>query len=505
MDVVLYRDLTYSFVILTIHTPDTLDRLHHGNFDNFDTVVCFHSPNSDSYSYNSYSDQQQTMESTPTTCKTYEAKMYEQTMHGKMRVGTVLININDAQFDLNKYSSRLSLEELTEVKDVSSFEAFDFPLFEYSDTHVSVAEQSIMQPTVNEANNHVHSFSNTEVERNINDKDDSSDFVEMPEDDEGFHLEVFEEDALIEDVIIYENEFVPINHPFHIAGVKVNRKGEVILDVDEETLKTSRLCFMDRDAPVKNNNNRISKQNKYKSGPIVSFEIYRNHAWLKVGDFHLATEVLKTFRPQFVLFEIEVVYFDANCNNCHLDNLVAKVKTEEPLNPVLPTLPQTGDCTFNRFWDGEFIANSISFLDGRIASIDGSGNVEVKKIAPKEASYAVNISGMKFDARKIVWRAFTNTTPTYSSEHYKIHMIDETKKDKFRFDNLRVTLVSSIFEQWSTEDEKWPWTRSKRGVLPKTEKKERTQRKRKTKQQHLERKQHQHSKQTSRKCQRKST
>ena len=367
-----------------------------------------------SYSYNSYSDQQQTMESTPTTCKTYEAKMYEQTMHGKMRVGT-----DDGQIDRNKYSTRLSLEELTEVKDVSSFEAFDFPLFEYSDTHVSVAEQSIMQPTVNEANNHVHSFS------------------------------------------------------------KVSRKGEVILDVDEETLKTSRLCFMDRDAPVKNNNNRISKQNKYKSGPIVSFEIYPNHALLKVGDFHLATEVLKTFRPQFVLFEIAVVYFDANCNNCHLDNLVAKVKTEEPLNPVLPTLPHTGDCTFNRFWDGEFIANSISFLDGRIASIDGSGNVEVKKIAPKEASYAVNISGMKFDARKIVWRAFTNTTPTYSSEHYKIHMIDETKKDKFRFDNLRVTLVSSIFEQWSTEDEKWPWTRSKRGVLPKTEKKERTQRKRK--------------------------
>ena len=115
--------------------------------------------------------------------------MYEQTMHGKMRVGTVLININDAQFDLNKYSSRLSLEELTEVKDVSSFEAFDFPLFEYSDTHVSVAEQSIMQPTMNEANNHVHSFSNSEVERNNNDNDDLSDFVEMPEDDEGLHLE----------------------------------------------------------------------------------------------------------------------------------------------------------------------------------------------------------------------------------------------------------------------------------------------------------------------------
>ena len=84
---------------------------------------------------------------------------------------------------------------------------------------------------------------------------------------------------------------------------------------------------------------------------------------------------------------------------------------------------------------------------------------------------------MKFDARKIVWRAFTNTAPSYSSEHYKIHLIDEKKKDKFRFDNLRVTLVSSIFEQWSTENEKWPWTRAKRGLLPKTDRKPKKEKK----------------------------
>ena len=60
---------------------------------------------------------------------------------------------------------------------------------------------------------------------------------------------------------------------------------------------------------------------------------------------------------------------------------------------------------------------------------------------------------------------------------YDLLWINENKKDKFRFDNLRVTLVSSIFEQWSTENEKWPWTRAKRGLLPKTDRKPKKEKK----------------------------
>ena len=40
------------------------------------------------------------------------------------------------------------------------------------------------------------------------------------------------------------------------------------------------------------------------------------------------------------------------------------------------------------------------------------------------------------------------------------------------FDKFKVTLISSIFEQWSTEDEIWPWTRSKKGVVPKEQRAE---------------------------------
>ena len=68
----------------------------------------------------------------------------------------------------------------------------------------------------------------------------------------------------------------------------------------------------------------------------------------------------------------------------------------------------------------------------------------MKNISPKTAGYYININGVRFDARKLVWRAFTDTKPAYSSEHYKIHIIDDARNDKFSFDNLDVAVVSSI-------------------------------------------------------------
>ena len=70
-------------------------------------------------------------QSPSTTFKTYEAKVYDETVHGKMLVVKVLITINDGQIDVNKNTNRLSLEE---------------------------AEQSVMQPTMSEANNNFHSL-----------------------------------------------------------------------------------------------------------------------------------------------------------------------------------------------------------------------------------------------------------------------------------------------------------------------------------------------------------
>ena len=94
----------------------------------------------------------------PSTFKTYEANAYDETIHGKVFLGIVLITISEAQIDLNKCTNKLSLEELTEVKDESSLDAFGFPLFEYADINLSEAEQSVMQPSMNEANNNLPSF-----------------------------------------------------------------------------------------------------------------------------------------------------------------------------------------------------------------------------------------------------------------------------------------------------------------------------------------------------------
>ena len=402
------------------------------------------------------------------TFKTFKAKVYDHSLEGKMLVGTVLVTIDQSDIDLTKHSDRVTLEELTEVKDVSSLDTFDFPLFEYEDIEVSEAEQFVMQSTVDETNNHLHNVCTPDID--LDNTDIMSEFEAIPEDDEGLDFENFQEDALLEDVDAYENEFFPINHPFHIAGVKVNRRGNVILDVDEETMKTSRICLMDRNEP--NKNNRISRENKYKNGPVVGFEIYRNHAWLKAGDFHLATEIVKTFNPHLVLYEIKVNHLDGNCENCRLDNLDAIIDPEQPNPIILSAFSSTSAWTLNKFWDGQVIPNSISSIDGKIASINDFGAITLKSISSKVACYSVNICGMKFDARKLIWRTFTNTNPCYSSERYKIRVIDENRSDHLSYDNLEMTLVSSIFQQWSTENEKWPWTRSKKGLLPR-EKKER--------------------------------
>ena len=58
----------------------------------------------------------------------------------------------------------------------------------------------------------------------------------------------------------------------------MNRRGEVILDVDEDTLKTSRLRFLDTTTTIKpiHNIDKISKENKGKKGPVVSLKSTEN-------------------------------------------------------------------------------------------------------------------------------------------------------------------------------------------------------------------------------------
>ena len=73
---------------------------------------------------------------------------------------------------------------------------------------------------------------------------------------------------------------------------------------------------------------------------------------------------------------------------------------------------------------------------------------------------------MRFDARKVMWRAFTQEEPMYSQEHYRVHIVDKTRKDLLAFNNLGFTIESSTFNQWTKEDENWPWKRSSKGNVP---------------------------------------
>ena len=77
----------------------------------------------------------------------------------------------------------------------------------------------------------------------------------------------------------------------------------------------------------------------------------------------------------------------------------------------------------------------------------------------------MNMHGMRFDARKTVWRSFTDKAPEYSESHYKIHVLDKNRP--LCFNNLVVTLESSTFDQWTKKNEIWPWKRSSKGNVPK--------------------------------------
>ena len=126
--------------------------------------------------------------------------------------------------------------------------------------------------------------------------DDTSEMIDFQSfvNEDCLDFNQLQEEGLIEVADNYDSEFVPINHPVSLAGVRVNRKGEITLQNDDpHKMNTLRIREMDRSyekLPNKNNNlHLISKENKMKTGPIYAFDIYRNGTWLKACDFHLST------------------------------------------------------------------------------------------------------------------------------------------------------------------------------------------------------------------------
>ena len=119
-----------------------------------------------------------------------------------------------------------------------------------------------------------------------------------------------------------------------------------------------------------------------------------------------------------------------------------------------------------KLWNGDFLPNYFISLDGKIFNMKGD-SVLPCKIGPASTCYMVSMHAMKFDARKVVWRSFTEQEPAYSQAHFKVHILDNTRTDLLAFNNLVMTMESSTFHQWSNENETWPWKRSSKGNVPK--------------------------------------
>ena len=94
-------------------------------------------------------------------------------------------------------------------------------------------------------------------------------------------------------------------------------------------------------------------------------------------------------------------------------------------------------------------------------------SIHPRKISTGSNCYMLHIQGMRLDARKLIWRAFTDENPEYSECHYNVHIISKTREDVLAFSNLELYIESSIFDKWTKEEVNWPWTRSKQGNVPK--------------------------------------
>ena len=146
--------------------------------------------------------------------------------------------------------------------------------------------------------------------------------------------------------------------------------------------------------------------------------------------------------------------------------LVAHVKDTNKVKPQpIDMIPPSSDWKQLKLWNGELLPNHYCSFAGQITFIKND-KMSYLKIGSPNTCFSVKIMGLKLDARKVVWRTFTDIEPQYSQEHYRVHTISTNGDKTLRFDNLKMLVEGSIFDQWLKEDEVWPWTRSPKGTLP---------------------------------------
>ena len=162
-----------------------------------------------------------------------------------------------------------------------------------------------------------------------------------------------------------------------------------------------------------------------------------------------------------------MLYIDGDNTNCCLDNLVAKIIVNDRMKySPCDLVPPPHIWTKAKLWNGDVLPNYYCSIDGKIALVRGD-SIQPRKISAGSNCYMLHIQGMRLDARKLIWRAFTDENPEYSECHYNVHIISKTREDVLAFSNLELYIESSIFDKWTKEEVNWPWTRSKQGNVPK--------------------------------------
>ena len=230
----------------------------------------------------------------PTTFKTFEAKVYDETIHGKMKMGTFIFTVNDGQIDFNKLSDKATIEDLKEVNGVPVFDIFEFP--DTSDLpaiDIQLDNASVPAP------------SDAAVDININ-MHETPDFQIFDTCLDEFNLTNEQEEALINDESV---QWFPMNSPPGKLGIEVNELGEV------RSINSEVHLMEGQDKQM-----RLSKYNKALGCRCFIVYIYREGKQ-KVYDFHLGMEVFKTFNPEYSAYQLQLRYENKDRSDCSLVNL----------------------------------------------------------------------------------------------------------------------------------------------------------------------------------------
>ena len=240
--------------------------------------------------------------------RTFKAKLYDMTPLGEVLVGTVRITIDFCGLNERSLSSKFVLKDIIEVDELPTFNIMDFP--DDSDTpniDIQAAPPSPCIPLASSDAFEPFDFPLFDFTQSIQTDDTAglSDF-QSGEVCDDFSLNQEQVEALYNEETV---QWYPMNSPPGKLGIEVNEFGEV------RSTNTEIHLMAGGDARMK-----VSKYNQNLGGQVYTVYLYRAGKQ-KLYDFHLATEVFKTFNPEYSAYQLELRYENRNTNDCALVNL----------------------------------------------------------------------------------------------------------------------------------------------------------------------------------------